>query len=124
MKKERNIMRTSRARPGGRPVRWETRLPGRRRVGSEYHRPGRAWARELKISRARPGAGWARRGRPGPARPHLRKLAPYAKTLEFEILDYLQFENITKRDMTRDTSDLFVRKEIVLIVIFYHGQMS
>ena len=98
--------------------------PSRRRVGLESHRPRQTWARELKVAPAGPGAGWARRGRPGPARPHLRKLAPYAKTLEFEILDYLQFENITKRDMTRDTSDLFVRKEIVLIVIFYHGQMS
>ena len=41
--------------------------PGRRRVGLEFHRPGRAWARDLKISPAGRGAGWARRGRPGPA---------------------------------------------------------
>ena len=39
----------------------------------------------LKISPAGPGAGWARRHRPGPARPHLRELAPPAKTVEFEI---------------------------------------
>ena len=70
--------------------------PGRRRVGLEYHRPGRAWARDLKIAPAGPGAGWARRGRPGPARPHLRGLALPAKTVGFETLDFLQFFFIKK----------------------------
>ena len=60
--------------------------PGRRRVGLESHRPGRAWARDLKISRAGPGAGWAGRGRPGPARSDLRELAPPAKTVGFAII--------------------------------------
>ena len=58
---------------------------GRRRVGLKSHRPSRAWARDLKISRAGPGAGWAGRGRPRPARPHLRELAPPAKNVGFEI---------------------------------------
>ena len=52
----------------------------------------------LKISPAGPGAGWARRRRLGPARPHLRELAPPAKTGGKEILDFLEFQNITKRD--------------------------
>ena len=70
-----NIRRISRARPGRRPVRLETRLrAGPTSRGLESHRPRRAWARDLKISPAGPGAGWARRGRPGPARPHLREL--------------------------------------------------
>ena len=63
----------------------------------------------LKISPAGPGAGWARRRRLGPARSHLRELAPPAKTVGFEILDFLQFENITKRDIKRDISAVFVR---------------
>ena len=58
----------------------------------------------LKISPAGPGAGWARRRRLGPARPHLRELAPPAKTVGFEILDVLEFENIAKRDIKRDIS--------------------
>ena len=56
----------------------------------------------LKISPAGPGAGWARRRRLGPARPPLRELAPPAKTVGFEILDFLEFDNITKRDIKRD----------------------
>ena len=83
--------------------------PGRRRVGLKYHRPGRAWARDLKISPAGPGAGWARRRWPGPARPHLRELAPPAKTVGIEMLDFLQFENIAKRDIKRDISAVFAR---------------
>ena len=63
----------------------------------------------LKISPAGPGAGWARRRRRGPARPHLRVLAPPAKTVGFEIMDFLEFENITKRDIKRDISAIFVR---------------
>ena len=63
----------------------------------------------FKISPAGPGAGWAGRRRLGPARPHLRELAPAAKTVGFEILDFLEFESITKRDVKRDTSAIFVR---------------
>ena len=68
-------------------------------VGLKYHRPGRSWTRDLKISRAWPGAGWAGRGRPGPTWPHLRELAQPVKTVGFEMLDFSQFENITKRDI-------------------------
>ena len=78
-------------------------------MGLKSHISGRAGARHLKTSPAGPGAGWARRGRPGPARPHLRELAPPAKTVGFEILDFLQFEDITKRDIKRDISTIFVR---------------
>ena len=78
-------------------------------MGSESHRPRRAWARNLKISPAEPGAGWARRGRPGPARHHLRELAPPAKAIGFEILDFLEIENNAKRDKKRDISAIFVR---------------
>ena len=90
--------------------------PGRRRVGLKSHRPGRTWVSELKISPAGPGAGWARRGRPRPARSHLRELAPPAKTVGFEILvlDFLQLENITKRDIKRDISDIFVRPSLLI----------
>ena len=63
----------------------------------------------LKIPPAGPGAGWARRRRHGPAPPHLRELAPPAKTVGFEILDFFQFENITKRGIKRDISAIFVR---------------
>ena len=51
---------------------------GRRRVGLESHRPGRSWTRDLNISRAGP----------DPAQPHLRVLAPAAKTVGFEIFDF------------------------------------
>ena len=63
----------------------------------------------LKISPAGPGAGWARRRRLGPARLHLRELAPPAKTVGFEILDFSEFEYITKRDIKRDISAIIVR---------------
>ena len=63
----------------------------------------------LKISPAGPGVGWARLLRLGPAGPHLRELAPPAKTVGFEILDFLEFENITKREIKRDISAIFVR---------------
>ena len=63
----------------------------------------------LKISPVGPGTGWARRRRLGPARPHLRELTPPAKTVGFEISDFLEFENITKRDIKRDISAIFVR---------------
>ena len=68
----------------------------------------------LKISPAGPGAGWARCRRLGPARPHLRELAPPAITVGFEILDFLEFEITTKRDLKRDTSALFVRNGNVM----------
>ena len=63
----------------------------------------------LKILLAGLGAGWVRRRRLGPARPHLRELAPPAKTVGVEILDFLHFDNITKRDKKRDISAIFVR---------------
>ena len=59
-------IRISRARPDRRPVRLETRWRGRAEVAWDWNlRPGRAWARELKISPAGPGTGWARRRRLG-----------------------------------------------------------
>ena len=67
-----NILRISRARPGRRPVRLETRcLPGRRRVRWESHRPGRAWARDFEnITRwAGRGLGQARSAPPGSTPP-------------------------------------------------------
>ena len=88
-----NIMRISRARPGRRPVRFETRWLGRADVTWDWNLPDLVGLglMILKISPAGPGAGWARRHRRGPARPHLRELAPPAKTVGFEILDFLQF---------------------------------
>ena len=86
--------------------------PGRRRLGLESHRPGRAWARDLKISPAGPGAGCARRRRLGPARSNLRESAPPAKTVGLKILDFLEFVikfgNTTKRDI----SAVFVRNRM------------
>ena len=89
-----NIQRISRARPGRRPVRLETRWPGRPDVAWDWNLTDLVGLAPviLKISPAGPGAGWARRRRPGPARPHLRELAPPAKTVVFAILDFLQFE--------------------------------
>ena len=58
----------------------------------------------LKISPIGPGAGWARCRRLVPAIPHLRELAPLAKNAGFEISDFLEFENITKRDIKREIS--------------------
>ena len=86
--------------------------PGRRRVKLKSHRPDRAWARDLNISPAGPGAGWARRGRRRTARPHLRELAPPAQIVGFEILDFLQVENITKRDTKGDIAAIFLRNEM------------
>ena len=54
-----------------------------------YHGPGQA----------RHGPGQARSARPGLAVPQSRELAPPAKTVRFEISEFLQFENITKRDV-------------------------
>ena len=106
-----NILRISRARPGRRPVRLETRWPGRADVAWDWNITDLVGLGPviLKISPAGPGAGWARRRRLGPARPHLREWAPPAKTVGFEILDFLEFENITKRDIKRDISAIFVR---------------
>ena len=78
--------------------------PGRRRVGLEYHRPGRAWARDFEnITRwAGRGLGQAPSARPGSTPPP--RVGPPAKIVGFEILDFLEFENITKRDIKRDIS--------------------
>ena len=65
--------------------------PGRRRVGLESHRPGRAWARDFENITRWAGRGLQRR-RLGPARPHLRELAPPAKTVGFEILDFFNLK--------------------------------
>ena len=83
-----NILRISRARPGRRPVRLETRWPGRADVAWDWNLTDLVGLGPviLKISPAGPGAGWARRRRLGPARPHLRELAPPAKTVGFEII--------------------------------------
>ena len=106
-----NILRISRARPCRRPVRLETRWLGRADVAWDWNLPDLVGLGLviLEISPAGPGAGWARRRRLGPARPHLRELAPPAKTVGFEMLDFLQFGNITKRDIKRDISAIFVR---------------
>ena len=45
------------------------------------------------------GPGPARSARPGLAVPRSRDLAPPANTVGFQILDFLQFDNITKRDV-------------------------
>ena len=69
--------------------------PGRRRVGLESHRPGRAWARDFEnvTHWAGRGLGQAPSTRPGSA--------PPAKTVGFEILDFSESEKITKRDIKR-----------------------
>ena len=87
-----NILIISRARPGRRPVRLETPWPGRADVAWDWNLPDLVGLGLviLKISPAGPGAGWARRRRLGPARPHLRELSPPAKTVEFEILDFMK----------------------------------
>ena len=66
----------------------------------------------LKISPAGPGAGWALRRRLGPARPHLRELAPPAKTVGFEIWVFYSLKISRKRDIKRDISAIFVRNEM------------
>ena len=101
-----NIQRISRARPGRRPVRLETRWRGQADVAWDWNLTDLVGLGPviLKISPLGPGAGWARRRRLGPARPHLRELAPPAKTGGIEILDFSEFENITKRDIKRDMS--------------------
>ena len=85
-RKSENIMKISRARPGRRPVRLETHWPGRADVAWDWNLTDLVGLGPviMKISPAGPGAGWARRRRLGPARPHLRELAPHAKTVGFE----------------------------------------
>ena len=97
-----NILRISRARPGRRPVRLETRWPGRADVAWDWNLTDLVGLGPviLKISPAGPGAGWARRRRLGPARPHLRELAPPAKTVGFETLDFYNLKlsrNVTQK---------------------------
>ena len=88
-----NTLRISRARPGGRPVRLETRWPGRADVSWDWDLSDLVGLGLviLKVSPAGPGASWARRRRLCPARPHLRELAPPAKMLD---LKYLIFYNL------------------------------
>ena len=94
-----NILRISRARTGRRPVRLETRWPGRADVAWDWNltdRPGRAWARDFEnITRwAGRGLGQAPSARPGSTPPP--RVGPPAKIVGFEILDFLEFENISR----------------------------
>ena len=86
-----NILKISRARPGRRPVRLETRWRGRADVAWDWSLTDLVGLGPviLKILPAGPGAGWASRRRLGQARPHLRELDPPANTVVFEILDVL-----------------------------------
>ena len=102
---------------------WESRVPGR--ADSQWNwnlEPSRAdglwgWnltdrvasARDLNISRAGPGALV-----PAPS----ARVGPPAKTLRFEILDFSQLSNITKRNIP--SLAIFVRNEMSWIVIFCH----
>ena len=81
-----NIVRISRARPGRRPVRLETRRPDRADVAWDWNLTDLVGLGPviLKISPAGRGAGWARRRRLGPARPHLRELAHPQKSLDLK----------------------------------------
>ena len=81
-----NILRISRARPGRRPVRVDTRWWGRADVAWDWNLTDLVGLGPviLKISPAGPGAGWARRRRIGPARPHLRELALPKKPLDLK----------------------------------------
>ena len=78
-------------------------------MGLESHRPGWAWARDFEnFTRwAGRGLGQAPSARPGSTPPPI--VGPTAKIVGFEILDFLEFENITKRDIKRDISAIFVR---------------
>ena len=64
-----NILRISRARPGRRPVRLETRWRGRADVAWDWNLTDLVGLGPviLKVSPAGPGAGWARRRRLGQA---------------------------------------------------------
>lgn len=55
---------------------------------------------------------------------HPRQLAPPSNTVGFQILDFLQFGNITKRDVNCGTSTSFDRNEISRIVILCHAKKS
>ena len=79
-------------------------------MGLESHSPGRAWARDFEnITRwAGRGLGQAPSARPGSTPPP--RVGPPAKNVGFEILDFfLEFGSITKRDIKRDISAIFVR---------------
>ena len=86
-------LRISRARPGRRPVRLETRWRGRADVAWDWNLTDLVGLGPviLQIPPAGPGAGWARRRRLGPARPHLPRFGPARKNRWIEILDLLQF---------------------------------
>ena len=114
-RKNENILRISRSKPGRRPVEIGSSLPGpgRRRVGLESHRPGRAWAHDSKVSRAGPwyGLGRARSARPGSAPP--ARVGPPTRTdPRIQCIGFFQIENIAKRDLKRDISAIFVRNEM------------
>ena len=81
-----NIVRISRARPGRRPVRLETRWPDRADVARDWNLTDLVGLGPviLKISWTGPGAGWARRRRLGPARHHLRELTHPQKSLNLK----------------------------------------
>ena len=71
-------------------------------MGLESHRPGRAWARDFEnITRwAGRGLGQAPSARPASTPPP--RAGPPAKIVGFEtMLDFLELENITKRDIKR-----------------------
>ena len=95
-----NILRISRARPGRRPVRLETRWPDRADVAWDWNLTALVGLGPviLKISPAGPGAGWARRRRLDPARPHLRELAPLAKIVRF--VYWILYNSKTTRKVT------------------------
>ena len=78
-------------------------------MGLESHRLGRAWARDFEniMDWAGRGLGQVPSARPGSTPPP--RVDPPAKIVGFEILDFLEFENITKRDIKRDVSAIFVR---------------
>ena len=118
-------LRIARARPGRRPERLETRWRGQADVAWDWNLTDLVGFGPviLKISPAGPGTGWARRRRLDPAQPHLRELAPPAKT-GGKVLIFLEFESITKRDIKRDISATFVKNGMSRIVIFCHAQMS
>lgn len=80
----------------------------------QSRRSGQASARDSNRLRAGPGrAGPTRPGRASPP----RELAPPAKIVGFEILDFLRLENITKRDVKRDTPKEVTKHDFVLFFV-------
>ena len=71
-------------------------------MGLESPTRGRAWARDFEdITRwAGRRLGQAPSARPGSTPPP--RVGPPGKIVGFEILDFLEFENMTKRDIKRD----------------------